>query len=578
MKAHSSLKRPKEGSPDAGVTKRAAWIATLLLLAFAAVKMPCIAVCVVIFLICCITARRATSTAYGSARLASYEDLQAGLLGSRGLILGRAIGKKASVFRALLKLFTAPFTESKAASDYMICALFGLPEPEAPLIRLRRFVHLLAVAPPGGGIVIPNLLTHPGSVVAIDPKGELFKTTSRVRRRHLGNRIVRLDPLGVCGPGGSRLNPLDFVDPKSQLVIEQCSALAEALVVQTGTEADPHWNESAKLALTGALLYVVVYAAPADRTLNAVADLLTDPDSFGGMVAMMRDQTGDLAASTGHTPAYRLLQRFGNTMAAWQDRELSSILSSAGRHLSWLHSQSVEEHLSESDFDPRDLVRDDVTVYLVLPPKYLSALSRLLRLWVTTLYGAITESGPQEEREVLFMLDEAGNLGPMPSLYQALTLGRGYGVRCWLILQSIGQLKTLFPKDGEHQTAEASIDHRIFFGVRDHATAEQLSNYIGTATVAVTSESSNRGSSQSGSLAGMLAGEEKNYSRSTNSGTSETRSEVGRKLMMPDEILQLPADSVVILAKNVPPILAKLAKFYECPELADVMPDVPAVK
>ena len=145
----------------------------------------------------------------------------------------------------------------------------------------------------------------------------------------------------------------------------------------------------------------------------------------------------------------------------------------------------------------------------------------------------------------------------------------------WLILQSGGLVKTLFPKDGELQTAEASIDHRIFFGVRDHATAEQLSNYIGTATVAVTSESINRGSTQSGSLAGMLIADEKGYSRSTNSGTSETRSEVGRKLLMPDEILQLPADSVVILAKGVPPILAKLARYFESPELSEVMVDVP---
>jgi type IV secretion system protein VirD4 len=330
----------------------------------------------------------------------------------------------------------------------------------------------------------------------------------------------------------------------------------------------------AVVGIKAAILYVAVYATPADRTLNAAADLLGDPVAYAGMVAMLRDEAGELATTHGHLPAYRLMQRLGNALSALQDRELASVLSSIGRHLSWVNNPLVEEHLSGSDFDPRDLTRQDVTVHLILPPKHLVTLSRLLRLWLTTLYGAITEGGPQEEREVLFLLDEAAVLGPMPCLYQALTLGRGYGVRCWLILQSLGQLKTLFPKDGEHQSAEASIDHRVIFGVRDYKTAEDVSNYLGTATVAVTSTTANRGSSQTGSLAGCLIADEKTPSITTNRGTSETHSETGRKLMMPDEILQLPADAAVILAKGVPPILGKLARYYEAPELAGVMADV----
>src|SRR5207253_1770051 len=175
-----------------------------------------------------------------------------------------------------------------------------------------------------------------------------------------------------------------------------------------------------------------------------------------------------------------------------------------------------------STFDPRDLVRDDVTVYLCLPPRSLATLSRLLRLWFTTLYTAVTECGAQEERLVLFLLDEAASLGPMPALAQAVTVGRGYGIRVWLILQSLGQLKTLFPRDGEHQTVEASIDHRVFFGIRDHATAEAVSNYLGQTTVQVESQTENAGGGQTGSLVEVLAGTG-TYSRSKNWGTSTTR-------------------------------------------------------
>jgi type IV secretion system protein VirD4 len=576
----------KPGLVESGVALRAFYISAFLIPLIAVAVLPFLAIPIVFILVVRFGAVRVTTSgAFGTARFATFDDVQkAGMVGSSGLILGRVFGKRASFYFAVKRLLTAPLAESREVCTYLQYAIRGKRGPETHLLRLRKSIHGLVCAPPGAGkgvgFVIPNLLAHRGSVVAIDPKGELFTATGRVRRKLLKNRVIRLDPLGECGPGGARFNPLMHISSESFLLGDQARSVAESLVVRTGREQEDHWNDASELGITGAILYVIVYAAPADRNLNAVADLLTDADAFTGMVAMMRDVNGDLESVSGHTHAYKLLRRYGNTMASWEDRELSSIRSSIGRHMSWLHSPLVESHLSQSDFDPKDLVKDDVTVYLCLPPKYLSTLSRLLRLWVTTLYGAITECGPQEDREVLFMLDEAGNLGPMPSLYQALMVGRGYGVRAWLIVQGISQIKSLFPKDGEYQTVEAAIDHKIFFGVRDFETAERVSNCLGTETRTITSKTISRGSTTSG---GNIFSSEK-YSRSTNEGTSVTTSETGRKLLMPDEIIQLPSDLAVILSKGVPPILAGLAKYYETPELAYVKPyfgkakrEIPAV-
>jgi type IV secretion system protein VirD4 len=569
-----------KASSNPGVALRAAYISVLLIPLIAVAMLPFLAIPIAFILVVRFGAAKVRSSgAFGTARFAEFDDLEkAGMVGSSGLILGRVFGKRAVLYYAVKRLFTAPLAESREVCTYLQYAIRGKRGPETHLIRLRKGIHGLVTAPPGAGksvaFVVPNLLTYCKSVLCIDPKGELFHSTFRVRRKLLKNRIIRLDPLGVCGPGGARFNPLMHIDPASPLFVDQAKAIAESLVVRTGREQEDHWNDASELGITGALLYVISYAAPEDRNLNAVVDLLSDTDSFVGMLQMMRDANGDLESVSGHTHAYKLMKRYGNIMASWEDRELSSIRSSIGRHMAWLNSPLVENHLLASDFDPKDLVKDDVTVYLCLPPKYLSTLSRLLRLWVTSFYGAITECGAQEDREVLFMLDEAGSLGPLPALYSAITLGRGYGLRVWLILQSISQLKSLFPKDGEHQTVEASIDHKMFFGVRDYATAELVSNYSGTTTISVTSHTTSRGSSTTG---GSVFTSEK-YSRSTNEGTSETRSETGRKLLMPDEIIQLPPDLAVILSKGVPPILAGLAKYYETPELAHVFPYVGKAK
>ena len=50
----------------------------------------------------------------------------------------------------------------------------------------------------GASLIVPNLLLYPGSVLAIDPKGELARITGR-RRKELGNKLVVLDPFGENG-------------------------------------------------------------------------------------------------------------------------------------------------------------------------------------------------------------------------------------------------------------------------------------------------------------------------------------------------------------------------------------------
>ena len=49
----------------------------------------------------------------------------------------------------------------------------------------------------GRAAIIPNMLRYPGSVLAIDPKGELALATAQVRATSLGQRVCVLDPFGT---------------------------------------------------------------------------------------------------------------------------------------------------------------------------------------------------------------------------------------------------------------------------------------------------------------------------------------------------------------------------------------------
>lgn len=189
-----------------------------------------------------------------------------------------------------------------------------------------------------------------------------------------------------------------------------------------------------------------------------------------------------------------------------------------------------------------------------------------MRLWLSSFIRRLAQGKLQEENLVLFLLDEVGNLGPMPILKEALTVLRSYGIRLYLFLQALGQLHSLFPGPKEFQTVQASIDTQLYFGIRDRETAEEVSAIIGDMTTTSLSEGTSKSRSTPTMTAiffgGSLASEQ--VSESTNI----THTEVGRRLLKPEEILQLPERAVLILNKRTPPIAAHLVRYYQDEEFA----------
>lgn len=109
------------------------------------------------------------------------------------------------------------------------------------------------------------------SCVVTDPKGELFALTSKHRRRRFKHRIVRLDPFGLGGPGMDTFNPIDLIDPNSPSLLDQARDLASMLVVRTGKEHEPHWNDMAEAVISTFIAYVAACErTPEFRNLQTV--------------------------------------------------------------------------------------------------------------------------------------------------------------------------------------------------------------------------------------------------------------------------------------------------------------------
>ena len=422
--------------------------------------------------------------------------------------------------------------------------------------------HILTVAPTrsgkGVGLVIPNLTHYPGSVIVIDPKGENYAVTHKFRRDFLKQQIVCLDPFRIMSKGMDCINPFEGIvdynkSPERYHILnpellDEANLIAEALIMRGPEEKDPHWNDKCRTLLKGIILSVICGLSPNGRRhLSEVRAIIASGEENLKAHLVLMEKKSTLAGG--------LVSRAAKEIQSMGTQELKNVISFALKHTEFLDSPLVEEALGDSEdkgtFNMRNLkTKGGVSVYMILPPHYLTRYVRVLRLWVTMAMAAMTRTKdkPADGCPVLFMLDEMAQLGTLDMMRQAVSLLAGYGMSIWMIWQDLSQLKMLYEHDWPSFIANAKIQQ--FFGINDHETAKFVSEMLGAATIDV--ETTAKGTS-GGRFAIM----------DTQSNKSTTHSETQRNLLNADEIRRLNRKSMLMFVQGIPPILAERITYYE---------------
>lgn len=315
------------------------------------------------------------------------------------------------------------------------------------LIGIDDNRHILTCAGSRTGksvTLVANLFFYPGSVLALDPKGELANLTA-MRRAALGQDVCVLDPFGVCGdhvaPYRRRYNPLAVLHPRSRSVIEDAGLIADALVVPAGQ--DPHWDESARNRIEGLLLHVAT--APAfegRRTLVTMRALLRDAlladdddEDFYALERAMLRHAQICAREPATADLANAIESAAREFYEKPDKERASVLSTARRHTKFIDYQAMRDVLSGHDFDLSDLKRHAKTVYLCLPASRMGLCNRWLRLFVNQLLDAMEREKTRPPAPVLACLDEFPVLGHMRQLEDAAGQIASFDVKLWVFLQ-----------------------------------------------------------------------------------------------------------------------------------------------
>ena len=476
-----------------------------------------IAAIAVAILLSVLRAREASDvTTYGSARWAGLKDITAaGLFADDGVVLGRL---------------------------------------DKRYLRHDGPEHVLCFAPTrsgkGVGLVIPSLLTWPGSAIVHDIKGENWQLTSGWRARF--GRVLLFDPTNAAS---AAYNPLLEVR-RGEREVRDVQNIADILVDPEGQlERRNHWEKTSHSLLVGAILHVLY--AEKDKTLAGVAAFLSDPRRpiAATLTAMMRTaHLGDRPHTVVAQAARELLNKSEN--------ERSGVLSTAMSFLSLYRDPVIAAVTRRCDWRIDDLVSDarPLTLYLVVPPSDISRTKPLVRLILNQIGRRLTEElhNTNRKHRLLFMLDEFPSRGRLDFFESQLAFMAGYGLKAFLIAQSLNQIEKAY---GQNNAILDNCHVRVAFATNDERTAKRLSDALGTTTElrAMKNYAGHRLSPWLGHL--MVS-----------------RQETARALLTPGEIMQLPPDDEIILVSGAAPIRAQKVRYFRDAQLTARIHKSPSVE
>lgn len=278
--------------------------------------------------------------------------------------------------------------------------LIGLHERRGSTRYLRHDgpEHVFVFAPTrtgkGVGLVLPNLLTWPHSVLVHDIKGENWNLSAGWRHHELGSRCLRFDPTDATG-AGARYNPLEAIRLGPQEV-RDAQNVADILVDPNGDRVRDHWDRTAHSLLVGVILHVL--HAESAKSLHGCVNFLTNPevpfeDTLENMLTARHSVTGPHPLVAG--VARSILDKSSN--------ERSGVLSTALSFLELYRDPIVAANTEVSDFTIDDLVNDDrpVSLYLTVPPSDLHRTRPLVRMILNQALRRLTESMRFEDGRAL---------------------------------------------------------------------------------------------------------------------------------------------------------------------------------
>jgi type IV secretion system protein VirD4 len=410
----------------------------------------------------------------------------------------------------------------------------------------------------GVGVVVPNLLNWPDSVVVLDIKGENYEVTAGYRAAH-GQRVYAFSPFDDEARS-HRWNPLTAVRTDPLHRVGDLLGIGQVFFPNdgTGTSSEAFFNDQARNLFMGLGLYLLETPV----LPRSLGEMLRQSSGQGQSLkdhlnaAMTRRRKEGKALSDECVDALqRLLANSENT--------LSSIVSTFNAPLTIFTDAIVDAATSGDDFRLEELRRMRMSIYVRVPPNRLASARPLLNLFFSQLVSLNTQQLPERDPSLRFQCllvnDEFAAMGRVGVISTAAAFLAGYNVRLLTVVQAMSQLDALYG-DKEARTFATNHGLQILYAPREQRDADEYSAMLGHFTERATSRSHTRSFGQHG-----------------HSSAGRSDSDQRRSLLLPQEFKELGAERQVVIVENCKPILAEKIRYHREPVFRERLQPAPRV-
>jgi type IV secretion system protein VirD4 len=430
---------------------------------------------------------------------------------------------------------SGPARESLLLVGYAGHAPIVLPER-------KQQSHLLIVAPTGkrksSGFFIPWLLEEGGqrSMLINDVKGELYRLCAgAVSNSH---DVLVFSP--TMPQRSNAYNPLAHI--KSS---KDARDFARAWVANTGLSEEEFYNNASRTLIAALVLHLI--DTEPDPPLSDLADLVS---------TKTLDEVKTLLLDSSSSRARKTAGAFVETLQANPKVAAGIMLGISNRFSILVDSEDYRQVTAHNEISFERMVDGPraTALFLQIPASATVDLQPLSAVLVMQMMNYLTRRAERERdgrlpRPFVLYLDEFANAGRIPDIESHISLVRGAAIAVIAAAQDFGQLTRVYGKEIA-STFLANFTTQIALPGLGQLEADYYSRRLGTATITNTSSSA---STRGGSILPTT--------------TTQTRAEIQRPLLLPDEIRTMPVGSFLMVSDNVPPIRGTFRTYLERPEL-----------
>ena len=376
------------------------------------------------------------------------------------------------------------------------------------------------------------------SMIIVDPKAELFEQYSEYLREN--GYVVRA------------LNLLDMENSdgwncigETEGDVDMVQSVAEIIIRNTSEEEKADfWDKAEQNLLIALILYVQSMRDPItnellplhERSLGTIYKILSS-ESAKSLDAKFQRLPLDHPARG----PYGIFKQAASNL--W-----GNVFIGLGSRMNVFQNKLVDKITKYHNID-LELPGKEPCAYFCIISAQDTAYEFLSSLFFSMLFKKLSDyarkHGDERGRlpvEVNFIMDEFCNVGKLLDFKKTISVVRGYGINCQIVVQSIAQLSDRYPVK-EWEEIVGNCDTQLVLGCNDMMTSEYISKRCGNITIQLTNS---------------MSPQTPLFSPITREVTSyrQTKSNNTRPLMYPEEILQMDNRECLVLIRGQKPLKA----------------------